>query len=78
MKKYDKVRQATDDTIIRHIRIEYWITNATNTQILGAFPWRQWLHEGYSMLRLYLLWLPCISSKFYIVNEMLILNSVLQ
>jgi len=30
-KRNDKARQATDDTIIRYIRIAYWITKATNT-----------------------------------------------
>jgi len=31
VKKNDKAGQATDDTIIRHIRIAYWVTKATNT-----------------------------------------------
>jgi len=29
-KKYDTAREATDDNVIRRIRIAYWITNATN------------------------------------------------
>jgi len=40
-------RQLTDDSIIRRMRIAYWITKATNTQkedvIILAFSGQQWL-----------------------------------
>jgi len=46
--------QATDDNIIRCMRIARWITKATNTYleyvILIAFP-QLWLHERVSILR---------------------------
>ena len=58
MEKYDRDRQATDDNIIRRMRILYWITKATDTHseyvIFIAFPLQKWLQEGASMLRLYL------------------------
>jgi len=41
--------QATDDNIVRRIRIACWIPNATNThseyEIFIAFPRYQWLRE---------------------------------
>jgi hypothetical protein len=47
--------QATDDNIIRCMRIACWIPNATNTHseyvILTAFPPQQWLRERVSVLR---------------------------
>ena len=46
--------QATDDNIIRRMRIGSWITNATNTLIIYsiiAFLLQQLLHERVSMLR---------------------------
>jgi len=40
---------------IWHMRIAHWITKAKNTYsecvIFTVFPRKQWLHEGYSMLR---------------------------
>jgi hypothetical protein len=43
------VRQATDDNIIRRMRIACWIIKAINTLseyvILIAFPLKQWFHE---------------------------------
>ena len=54
MEKYGRPGQATDDSIIRRMRIACWITEATNTHsenvILIAFPLQQWLHERTSML----------------------------
>ena len=47
--------QATDDKIIRRMRIACWIPKATNTHsqyvTLIAFPLQQLLHERASMLR---------------------------
>ena len=47
--------EATDDNIIRRMRIAYWIPKATNTHsqyvILIAFPLQQWLQERASILR---------------------------
>jgi hypothetical protein len=55
VEKYDRARQATDDNIIRRMRIACWITKATNTYsehvILIAFPRKQWLRERASVLR---------------------------
>jgi hypothetical protein len=54
VEKYGAARQATDDNIIRRMRLECWITTATNTHseygILIAFPRQQWLRERASML----------------------------
>jgi hypothetical protein len=50
VEKYGRTTQATDDDIIRHMRIACWITKATDTQweyvILTAFPQQQWLCES--------------------------------
>jgi hypothetical protein len=54
VKKYGRVRKATDDNIIRRMRFACWITKATDTYleyvILIAFTRRQWLRERASML----------------------------
>ena len=54
--------QATDDNIIRHMRIACWIPKATNTHseyvILTAFPLQQWLHESFYVIRTLLVLLP--------------------
>ena len=48
---------------IRRMRIEYWITKATDTHseyiILISFPLLQWLRERASILRLYTHCLSC-------------------
>jgi len=73
VKKYGTAGGATDYNIIRRMRIECWITKATNTDqgahthththseyaMLIAFPWQQWLRERASMLRLYVHCLSC-------------------
>jgi hypothetical protein len=55
VEKYVRVRQATDDNIIRRMRFACWITKATGTHseyvIRTAFPRQQWLRERASMLR---------------------------
>ena len=54
VEKYFGAGQATDDSIIRSIHIEPWITKAANTNsqyvILIFFLLQQWLHERASML----------------------------
>jgi hypothetical protein len=49
------VGQATDDNMIRRIRIEFWITKAADKHseyvMLIAFLRSQWLSERASMLR---------------------------
>jgi hypothetical protein len=49
VEKYDTATQATDNNIIRRMRIACWISKATGTDseyaILIAFPQQQWLHE---------------------------------
>ena len=63
MEKYDVARQATDDNIIRRMRIACWIPKVTNTRteyaIVIAFPLQQWLRERVSMLHLYVHFLSC-------------------
>ena len=48
-------QQATDDNIIKRMRIACWITKTTNTHLeyalLTALPLQQWLVEGASELR---------------------------
>ena len=54
-KKYCRAGQATDDNIIRRMRIACWIPKATNINseyvILIAFPLQQWLRERATVLR---------------------------
>jgi hypothetical protein len=49
LEKCCRVGQATDENIIRRMRIAYWIPKATNTHsqcvILIAFPLQQWFCE---------------------------------
>ena len=57
MEKFGRSRQATDDNIIRGMRIGCWIPKATETHthseyvIIIAFPRQQWLRERASILR---------------------------
>ena len=54
-KKYGRVAQATDDSIIWFMCFACWITNATDTHseyvIVIAFTQQQWLCEHTSLLR---------------------------
>jgi hypothetical protein len=56
-KKYGTARQATDDNIIRRMRVAFWIAKATVTHseyvILIAFTRQQWLRERASILWFY-------------------------
>ena len=53
--KCGRTRHATDDNIIRRMRIACWVPKTTNTHseylILIAFPLQQWLHERTSTSR---------------------------
>jgi hypothetical protein len=53
--KYDGAGQATDDHVIRRMRIACCASKATDTQseyvILIAFTLQQWFHERTSILR---------------------------
>ena len=53
--QFHRVRRATDDNIIRRMRITCWMPKArgsgSESGILTAFPLQQWLHECASMLR---------------------------
>jgi len=55
VEKYCTAGQATDDNIIRRMRIACWIPKATDTHslfvILIAFPLLQWLHDDVSKSR---------------------------
>jgi len=55
VEKCCKAGQATDDNIIRRMRIACWIPKATNKHsqcvILIAFPLQQWLQKRASFLR---------------------------
>ena len=66
VEKYGRARQATDDNIIRRMRIACCIPKATDTHseyvILIAFPLQQWLCERSSILRLYVNCLSCYKS----------------
>jgi hypothetical protein len=54
--------EATDDNIIRRMRLACWITKAADTHseyvILIAFSRQQWLRERASIVRLYVYSLP--------------------
>jgi len=49
VEKYGTARQATDENIVRRMRITCWISKATNTQseyvLIICFPLQQLLHE---------------------------------
>jgi hypothetical protein len=47
------------ENTIRRMRIECWITKATNThsEYVIAFPWQNWLRERFSVLRLFVYYL---------------------
>ena len=47
MQKCGRARQATDDDIVRRMRIACWVTNATDNA-----PRQQWLPESAQMLRI--------------------------
>jgi hypothetical protein len=68
VKKYGTARQATDDNIIRRMRLTCWITKATDTHseyiILTAFPMQQWLRERALILHLYVHCLSCLIFLF--------------
>jgi len=55
VEKYGRTRQATDDSIIRRMRIACWIPKSINTHseyvIIIAFPLQQWFCDSASMLR---------------------------
>ena len=55
VEKHGTAGQATDDNVIRCMRIAYWILKATNTHseyvIIIAFPLQQWLYQRPSILR---------------------------
>ena len=55
MEKYGTAREATDDNILRRMRMVCWVTKAAYTHseyvILIAFARQQWLHECTSVLR---------------------------
>jgi len=55
VEKCGRARQATDDNVLRCMRIACWITKGKNTHpeyvISIAFPLQQWLHERTSVLR---------------------------
>jgi hypothetical protein len=63
MEKHGRARPATDDNMIRRMRIACRITKATDPhseyEILIAFPRPQWLHERTSILRLCLHCVSC-------------------
>ena len=68
-KKFCTAGQATDDNIIRRMRIVRWITKVTDTHweyvILIAFSRQQWLRERASLLLLYAHSLSCLYGLFW-------------
>jgi hypothetical protein len=66
LKKYGTARQATDDNVIWHMRVAWWITKTTDTHseyvILFAFPLQQRICERAPMLSCtYNAYLVCIN-----------------
>jgi hypothetical protein len=65
VEKYGAVGQATDGTVMWSVRIECWITKATDIHseyvIFLAFPLQQWLHECSSMFQLCMHFLSFLS-----------------
>ena len=55
MEKYDRSGQATDDDIMRRMRVECWIAKATNAHSEYVIPLgflrQQWLRQRTSELR---------------------------
>jgi hypothetical protein len=55
VEEYCGATDATDDNIIRRMRIAYWLTKATERRleyvILIVFPWQQQFLEHTSVLR---------------------------
>jgi hypothetical protein len=66
VEKYGRAGQATDDNIIRRMRIAYWLPKPTYTHthtehvIPIAFPFQRWLQERASVSRyVYIACLVC-------------------
>jgi hypothetical protein len=62
VEKYGTDGQATDENVIRRMRISCRIAKATNTHseyIIIPVPWQQPLHEHASLLLVYLHCLSC-------------------
>jgi hypothetical protein len=61
--KYGTATKATDDNIIWHMRLEFWLNKATDTHsetvMLVAFPQQLWLHKCVSVM-LYIHCLSCL------------------
>ena len=55
VKNYGRADQATDENMMRRMRITCWISKATDThseyEILRAFPQQKGLRESFSILR---------------------------
>jgi len=74
MEKYGTARLAKVDNILRRMRLECWINNATDTYseyvILIYFPQQKWLRERASILRLYLHCLcHCFRFKYKLLSS---------
>ena len=67
-KKNSRVREATDDNLIRHMRFATWINKATDTIRIcnSAFQRKQWLRERALILHLSARCL-CCSNKHRII-----------
>jgi len=68
VEKYGTARQGTYGDIILRMRIACWVKKATDTNLecvtLIAFPRHQLLHEGSSILRLYVLFKGKLDIKY--------------
>jgi hypothetical protein len=73
VKKYCRAGQATDGSIIRRMRIDCWITKATNRHseyvILVAFPRQKWFRERAAMLHIYVLCLSCLLQLHLVASD---------
>ena len=73
MEKQCTARQATDDNIMRRMRIASWTPKATYTHseyvILIVFPLKEWFNERASMLRLYIFLFCKLTNKSTIILQ---------
>jgi hypothetical protein len=69
--KYGTTRQATDDSIVRRMRIACWIAKVSDTHweyvILISFQWQQWLRERSSIYCIRTL--PLLFLLLFVGNE---------
>jgi hypothetical protein len=82
VEKHGAAGPATDENTTRRMRIECWMTRATNTHseyvILNAFPWQAWLHESASVPRLYVCSLSGVKRSHEAVQDLHLYTTLLK